>query len=150
MSISRKPGQCVPPCSACRPSAGLCGSLWPGVGKALLREPGPGCWREALFIYHRQTDSVWWQQVPPERWGTQFLDSPQMQAHRIGRCVCCRRLPGGRGAGWGWGGGRQLLPAQPIGIQERPPVSFSRRKSNPLTFGVAKLEVSFVDRKKAQ
>lgn len=80
----------------------------------------------------------------PERRGMQFLESPQMQAH-LDWPVCVLQVPspGGRS------GGGQLLPAQPMGIQERPPVPFSRRKSNPLTFGVAKLGVSFVDRKKA-
>ena len=44
----------------------------------------------------------------------------------------------------------QLLPARPRGGGEEAAVSFSRKKSNPLTFAVAKSGVSFVDRKKAR
>lgn len=146
MSISRKPGQCVPPCSACRPSAGLCGSLWPGVGKALLREPGPGCWREALFIYCRQIDSVWWQQAPPREMGNTVLGQPSDAGTYIGQCVCYRRPPQG---GWEGGGAFAACPAH-VDPGEAASVIHSRRKSNPLTFGVAKLGVSFVDKKKTQ
>lgn len=84
--------------------------------------------------------------------GNAVLGQPSDAGTSVLASVCAagavpRRSGGGRGVGVGGG---QLLPAQPIGIQERPPVSFILQEEiQPLTFGVAKLGVSFVDRKKA-
>lgn len=123
-------------------------ALWqpdPGVGKAPLREQGLGAGgRLSSFTTDRWIVSGGRRSLP-ERWGTQFLDSSQMQAHLYWP-MCVLQAPLPRVWGLGVGGSCGL----PIGIQERPPVSFPRRKSNPLTFGVAKLGVFFVDRKKAQ
>lgn len=92
-----------------RALSGVSGSRGPAVGKARPGQPGPGRWTEALSIFHPQADSIWWQ----------LLDSPQMRAYLcwpvcatgalpVGSCGPAHRCPG------------------------RPPVSFSRGKSNPL------------------
>lgn len=94
MSISRKPGQCLPPRSACRPSAGLCGSLWPRCGAWAL---------EGGSLHLPPTDgSCLVAASPSQRDGEcNFWKALRCRHICIGQCVCCRRPPQGVGVGVG-------------------------------------------------
>ena len=81
--------------AACRPSSGPGG--WQGLrcAEAWSAEPEPGRRRDAHFFYLRWTDHVWWLL---ERWGAQFLDSPQIQAHLCWPVCVTGTLPAGAAA----------------------------------------------------
>lgn len=98
-------------------------ALHAGLQPGLEAGRGPGVWKA----------SPSWRDGDPGSWTA-------LRCRHICVGPCVGQAPCQRG---------QLLPAQPRGSEERTPVSFSRKKSNPLTFAVAKSGVSFVDRKEA-